>query len=158
MGVPPLPVALRLFTDYDQLRRFFYFFFFRTPLAETVVAADGMAFIERLWRDWSPGYDAGQDVAWVREALRAPENLTAAISYYRAQPVSPDPPPEQVIPQPALYLHGDRDGCIALELVLDTPDHLAPGSRMDVVEGAGHFLHLEEPDAVNARVVEWVRG
>ena len=46
MAVPPLPVGLRLFTRYDQLQRFFYFFFFRTPLAEAVVAADDMAFLD----------------------------------------------------------------------------------------------------------------
>ncbi len=55
MAVPPLPAGLRLFTSYDQLKRFFYFFFFRTPLAEAVVAADDMDFLARLWAEWSPG-------------------------------------------------------------------------------------------------------
>ena len=157
MAVPPLPVGLRLFTRYDQLQRFFYFFFFRTPLAEAVVAADDMAFIEQLWRDWSPGYDGGEDVAWVKESLRAPENLTAAISYYRDEGlVSTEPPPELVIPQPALYLHGDQDGCIGVDHVRDSADYLSADSRMDVVYGTGHFLHLEKPAAVNRLVVDWV--
>ena len=36
-------------------------------------------------------------------------------------------------PQPTLYLHGARDGCIDVALATETPRHLAPGSRMDVI-------------------------
>jgi hypothetical protein len=43
--------------------------------------------------------------------------------------------------QPTLYLHGSADGNIAVELVRGAERHLAPGSRMIVVEGAGHFPH-----------------
>lgn len=59
-------------------------------------------------------------------------------------------------PQPTLYLHGNRDGCIDLALVQDAGSHLATGSRMEVIEGAGHFLHVEKPTAVNARILAWV--
>jgi pimeloyl-ACP methyl ester carboxylesterase len=157
LAVPPLPIGLRLFTNYEQLRRFFYFFFFRTPLAEAAVAADDMAFHDRLWAEWSPGYDASEDLAWVKESLRAPENLTAAISYYRDEALLTfDTPPELAIPQPALYLHGDQDACIGVEHVRDTADALSADSRMDVVYGTGHFLHLEKPRAVNKLIVDWL--
>jgi hypothetical protein len=42
-----------------------------------------MAFIDQLWRDWSPGYAAGH-LAEVKDCLRDPANLSAAIGYYRA--------------------------------------------------------------------------
>ena len=60
LGVPPLALDPVLFGDYQQLKRFFYLFWFRDSLAQAaeVVAADGMAFLDRLWQDWSPGYDA----------------------------------------------------------------------------------------------------
>jgi len=48
LAVPPLALDPVLFGDYQQLKRFFYLFFLRDPLAEAVVAADGMAFIEKL--------------------------------------------------------------------------------------------------------------
>ena len=86
LGVPPASLDTVLFSDYEQLKRFFYLFLFRDPLgfADALVAGDGMSFLDRLWQDWSPGYDAGEDLARVKESLREPANLAAAIGYYRA--------------------------------------------------------------------------
>lgn len=171
LGVPPLALDPVLFGDYQQLKRFFYLFWFRDSLARAVevVAADGMAFLDRLWQDWSPGYDAAVDLARVKESLGQAANLQAAISYYR-DPVI-DATPGAVVPyaaeeqatshqaqQPTLYLHGSVDGCIEVELVRGAERHLAPGSRMIVVEGAGHFPHLEQPEKVNEHILAWATG
>jgi pimeloyl-ACP methyl ester carboxylesterase len=106
--------------------------------------------------DWSPGYDATEDLARVKECLRQPANLTAAISYYR------DPAEKQAAwqraEQPTLYLHGSSDGCIGVELAGRAERLLAPGSRMTVVEDAGHFLHLEKPQEVNEHILSWTTG
>jgi hypothetical protein len=48
------------------------------------VASNEMAFIDKLWRDWSPGYQPGDHLARVKESLREPANLAAAIGYHRA--------------------------------------------------------------------------
>jgi pimeloyl-ACP methyl ester carboxylesterase len=40
--------------------------------------------------------------------------------------------------------------------VADAGDHLAPGSRMEVIESAGHFPHVEQPAAVNAKILAWI--
>jgi pimeloyl-ACP methyl ester carboxylesterase len=155
-----------LFT-YDQLRRSWYMFFFQNPLAEMVVANDDLAFIDRLWRDWSPGFDgvASGDLAAVKDALRDPACLAAAIGYYRATlgaaPHDPALAEEQaavsaVPPQPTLYLHGADDGAIGVEVARPSEAMLSPGSELVVVGDAGHFLHLEKPDEVNRRIMEWV--
>jgi pimeloyl-ACP methyl ester carboxylesterase len=168
LGVPPLALDTKIFADYDQLKRFFYLFFLKTPFAESVLAGGDMAFLDRLWQDWCPGYDASEDLRNVKECLRGEGNLTAAIAYYRAEEpalgnFSADSAyaAEQAAlasagPQPTLYLHGDRDGCIDVALVGDAERHLATGSRMEVVEDAGHFLHVERPAAVNDRILAWV--
>ena len=180
LAVPPASLDPVLFSDYEQLKRFFYLFLFRDPLgfADALVAGDGMSFLDRLWRDWSPGYDAGEDLARVKESLRDPANLAAAIGYYRATGAAggsgassgaADGPPETVgqyaaeeqaagrqAPLPTLYLHGAADGCIRVELACGAERLLAPSSRMVVIEDVGHFLHLEKPAEVNERILGWV--
>ena len=168
LAVPPLALDTLIFADYDQLKRFFYLFFLKTPFAEPVVAADDMAFLGRLWQDWSPGYDAREELRNVKECLRGEGNLRAAIGYYRAEEpglrhfsadgayAAEEAALAGAGPQPTLYLHGNRDGCIDLALVQDAGRHLATGSRMEVIEGAGHFPHVEKPAAVNARILAWL--
>ena len=164
-AVPPLgAIGMKLF-GYDQLKRSFYMFVFQSPMAEMAVAADDLAFIERLWQDWSPGYEAAEDVAGVKDALRDPANLSAALGYYRAMLGSAPPDPTYdaqaaasavMPPQPTLYLHGNQDGCMAVDLATDSLAFLSPGSRFEVIEGTGHFLHVEKPEQVNRLIVDWV--
>jgi pimeloyl-ACP methyl ester carboxylesterase len=169
LAAPPFALDPVLFSDYEQLKRFFYLFFFRDPgaAAEDVVAANGMAFIDHLWRDWSPSHDASTHLVHVKESLREPANLRAAIGYYRAGSVGgelksavPYPSEEQAAwrqaERPTLYLHGRDDGCIRADLVDAAADMLAPGSRLMVLEDVGHFLHLEKPKDVNNLILSWV--
>jgi pimeloyl-ACP methyl ester carboxylesterase len=173
LAVPPAALDEVLFSDYEQLKRFFYLFLFRDPLgfAEAVVASDGMSFLDKLWRDWSPGYQPGEHLARVKRCLREPANLAAAIGYYRAadgtgtaggapQTATRYAAEDQAIgrqaPQPTLYLHGARDGCIGVELARSAERLLAPSSRMVVINDAGHFLHLEKPVEVNGQILTWV--
>ena len=156
LAVPPAALDEVLFSDYEQLKRSFYLFMFRDPagLAETAVARDDLAFLDKLWRDWSPGFQPGEHLARVKDCLRQSANLAAALGYYRAA-VDQEAAARQA-PQPTLYLHGARDGCIGVDLVRGAERLLAPSSRMIVIDDAGHFLHLEEPGQVNDHILSWV--
>ncbi|MGH9005868.1 MAG: alpha/beta fold hydrolase, partial [Acidimicrobiia bacterium] len=66
LAVPPPATITSGFLTYDQLRRSWYMFLFQHPLAELAVPMDDLAFIERLWADWSPGYDASADLPHVK--------------------------------------------------------------------------------------------
>ena len=154
MAVPPPPVASATFFDFAQLKRSFYIYLFQTPLAEMIVGADDLAFIDNLWRDWSPAYDGSADLVEVKAALREPANLAAAIGYYRA--MFSGGVLGGIPKQPTLYLHGADDGAFLANRVMEAANHLSSDSRVDVLPGAGHFLHLEKPDEVNRRVIDWV--
>ncbi len=165
MAVPPPAALATSFFAYEQLKRSFYVFFFQSPLAEMAVSMDGLAFIDHLWSDWSPGYDAGWDLEQVKASIGEPDRLTAAVGYYRAMfdPSRRSPAYEaaQVAsdgspPQPTLYLHGADDGCMGADLIGDVLGHLAPGSEQLVVPGSGHFLQLDQPQTVNAAILRFV--
>ena len=83
-AVAPTASVMASFFTYAQLRRSWYTFFFQSPLAELAVPMDDFVFIDRLWADWSPGYDAAFDLARVKESIGDPEHIAAAIGYYRA--------------------------------------------------------------------------
>ncbi len=164
-AVPPTAsIGMSLLT-YAQLQRSWYMFFFLSPLAEAALPLEDYSFIDHLWRDWSPGYDGSWDVAKVKESIGDPERIVAAISYYRAlydpSLQVPELADEQAAsllptPKPTLYLHGRDDNCMLLSSIGSPLDFLAKGSEMEIVDGTGHFLHVERPDFVNARILEFL--
>ena len=170
MAVPPASVLLGGMLTTAQVRRSWYIWFFQMAgLPEMVVPSDDFAFIDRLWADWSPGYDGAEDAARVKAALADPAHLAAAIGYYRAMfdPSSHDPAlaeaqaaTQDPLPQPTLYLHGADDGCLGVEMVDDgvLAGIPAEGSRYEIVADAGHFLQVERPDVVNRLVLDFLRG
>jgi pimeloyl-ACP methyl ester carboxylesterase len=161
-GVPPTAsIGMSLFT-YAQLQKSWYMFFFLSPLAEVALPLDDYSFIDHLWRDWSPGYDGTWDVARVKESIGDPERIVAAIGYYRALYDPSLQVPEladeqtaalQPTPKPTLYLHGRDDDCMLLSSIGSPLDFMAEGSELEIVDGTGHFAHLERPDVVNRRIV-----
>jgi pimeloyl-ACP methyl ester carboxylesterase len=165
-AVPPPGSMGAAMATYGQLRRSWYMFFFQVAgFSDAVVAMDDLAFIGELWADWSPGYDATEDLGHIRASLGDPANLAAALGYYRATwgtgPVDPALQAEQDAtgsppPQPTLYLHGRRDGCIGAELAEGAGAVLSPGSEAVVLEDCGHFLQLERPDEFNRRVLDFL--
>lgn len=165
MSIPPLALIAGAVFDYEQLRRFWYQFFFLHPLSEQVVPADDFAFIDRLWADWSPGIEPGQALEQAKAALQPEGHLAAALGYYRALYDPGLHAPElaelqaallKPTSQPTLYLHGQDDGCVSAGLGQGAEAHLGPGSRRVVVPGTGHFLHLEDPGTVIREILDFV--
>jgi len=162
-AVPPGPVTAQAFFSYDQLKLSFYMFFQLSPLADMAVPLNDYEFVRRLWEDWSPGYDGAEDFAHFVDCMATPDNLAAALGAYRQtlQFELQDPALEAHqnatlgVPEvPLLYLHGTTDGCMSPALAATSGDYLTvPGSRAVMVEGAGHFLQLEQPDEVNALIL-----
>lgn len=170
MSVPPLasfrgkvPDAGRLVTKIPhQLMRSWYVMYFQLPWLPERSAS---WVVPRLWRQWSPTYDAAEDVALVLDAIGAPANWRAALGYYRAT-VRGSKPPERYAglhqhwlaapTVPTLYLHGTDDGCATSDYAHWVEPKLPDGSRVELVDGGGHFLQLDRPEVVARHIVDFV--
>jgi pimeloyl-ACP methyl ester carboxylesterase len=167
MAVPPTAaLGMAFVQNLEQIKKSWYMFFFQHGLADLVVGANNHAFIEMLWRDWSPSYDAKVDLEFVRKSLADPKNLQAALGYYRAtlgdgyrDPQLSDLQNQMaagVPTQPLLYLHGANDGCIGVD-VIESAKKIAPANvKFEVVAAAGHFLQLEQPKVVNKLICDFL--
>jgi pimeloyl-ACP methyl ester carboxylesterase len=58
------------------------------------------------------------------------------------------------LPVPTLYLHGADDGCMGADLVdeHELRAFFPAGLEVAIVPAAGHFLQLDQPEAVHARI------
>ena len=94
------------------------------------------------------------------------DNIANVVAPYRASfnPQFADPNAEaetaatmQTPPVPTLYLHGADDGAIGADLLGDLSPHFpADGSAFEIVDGVGHFLHLEKPELIAAKINDWL--
>ena len=148
-----------------QLRLSWYMGFFNIPwLSDWVVQRQDYAFIRKLWRDWSPGWQPEPGVLDdVIQTLSQPGVRSAALGYYRAALsikallVSAEEA-HYAVPVPTLALTGERDRCIdsrVFELLMK-PQDFPRGLTVERVSNAGHFLHQEQPQRVNELILEWL--
>ena len=166
MAVPPLgAVRPRLHPAplLGQVRRSWYIGFNQLP----VVAERSLSrLVPRLWRDWSPGYEATEDVRHAMAAIDGRES--DVLGYYRAMArpfPAPSPPYRgwhrtwRSTPMvPTLYLHGEQDGCLSPSFAEGLEPRLPLGSAAALVPGAGHFLQLEQPEVVAEHVLQFLGG
>lgn len=170
MSVPPFPLLNPRRGDLWQWARIvprqaamsWYTVFNQLPVVPERVFS---RLVAHLWARWSPGYDGRADLAHLALALPDDPHRAAAIGYYRAQPrirrlpahyapLARDWMAEPKVP--LLYLHGADDGCLDVRWAARIGDRLPAGSRVAVIEDAGHFLQLERPQVVNARILEFL--
>ncbi|UDY22256.1 alpha/beta fold hydrolase [Nocardioides sp. Kera G14] len=102
----------------------------------------------RLWASWAPGYDATEDLAHLAEAVPDVTHARAVISYYRTALGSRMSALSAEPVHPVLFLQGDHDTALDPRFFEVVAPQLAPPSRAVLVEGAGHFPHLDRPEVV----------
>ena len=171
MSVPPaasfrpmrrVPDAPRLAAQLPrQLARSWYIMYFQLPFFPERSAS---WVVPRLWRHWSPALDAKEDLRHVDAAIGTPQSWRAALGPYRA--IRGGRPPKRYLrlhqhwlsaPHlPTLYLHGNDDGCASADYARWVQNVVPPGSDVHVVDHAGHFLQLEQPDVVAEHILNFV--
>ncbi len=133
-----------------------HFFVLNLPWAERKMRRNDFAYLETLYRRWTPNWRGpARDgcVARAKEAFADQRSLHGALDYYRA--LSPRLAPEltRASSVPGLVV-ADTNG-IDLEIWERTEAMLGEGSETLVLPGTGHWPHREAEDAFLERLLEF---
>jgi pimeloyl-ACP methyl ester carboxylesterase len=152
------PIVL---ADPARAHRAFHIWYFQQEQIAEVVRATDFAIVDYLWRLWSPpGHDDREHVERVKRETLAPDRaLEAALSYYRALGRLRFEPEivarlTQAISVPMLAIFGSSDPGAA---IAEGEERNFTGPyRREVVEGAGHFVQREQPEATTGLLLDWL--
>jgi len=161
MSVPHIGGAVQ---SLKQLRRSWYIWFFQlSALPERRVARADFAFIDRLYRDWSPTWKlTSADLRPVKQALTAPGGLAAAIGYYRAMFRNSSRQSWMLLSAktaaPTLMMSGTLDGAVGPEVFGRSQEAFTGRFEFRLLPGVGHFPHREAPEQVTPLIVDFLRA
>lgn len=142
----------------SQMLRSLYVGFFQIPrLPEALLSASGHRSLkDAIVRTSRPGTFSDEDVAQYEKAWSQPGALTTMLNWYRALPFRPamkDP----AVRAPTLVIWGTRDRFLEKGLA-EASLALCTSGSVRWIESATHWVQHEEPDAVNAAMVEFLKS
>lgn len=157
INVPHPEVMLHtLLTDPRQILRSWYVGFFQLPrLPEAAFSRHNFAVGRTsLVRSSRPGTFTREDLGRYRDAWSHPGTVTAMINWYRAFVRYRPAIPKAQVHAPTRILWGKRDRFLLPEMAQRSV-HYCDRAELTYFPDATHWLHHEEPDAVNAALIEW---
>jgi len=135
-------------------------FFQLRGLSERILSRNNFALIDKLYRDWSPSWSAPKEqLLAIKEVLAKPQLKAAALGYYRSIfSLKGIKLLSGTIKVPSLLIQGNEDGCIH-QKSWSMVQHNAFKKGVEVRQvNAGHFLHIEKPDEVNALLIAHLKN
>jgi pimeloyl-ACP methyl ester carboxylesterase len=160
INVPHPAVMPRfLLTRPRQLLRSWYMVFFQIPrLPERLFSADGYKGGERsLIKTSRPGTFSPEDLVQYRKAWGQPGALKAMLNWYRALLRNPSAFRTKIVQVPTLILWGKKDTFLLPGLAPASLRKCQNGKLL-WFEDATHWVHHEEPVAVNAAIVKFLQS
>lgn len=146
------PIAFRS-AGQEQSEKSWYMLLFQFEgVAEQWLSSDGWANL----REWArhPDHDA------VVADLEGQGSLTPGLNWYRANvpPSSLVEPPLEVPPvqAPAMGVWSSGDLFLTEAQMKGSGEHCAGGFRYERLDGPGHWMQLEAPDAVNRLLIDFL--
>lgn len=143
-----------------QLRKSWYVGLFQLPyVGEWWVRRRDFKWLQsELDHSTAPGVFSQEDIARLKRTLSQPGAITSAINYYRgllrlnllrlAQRYTP-------VSVPTLLIWGERDPYLGKELT-DGTGAWAQDLRIEYLPDAGHWVQLEQPEAVNRLMLDFL--
>jgi pimeloyl-ACP methyl ester carboxylesterase len=111
------------------------------------IRAAALAYVDELWRRWSPGWHGlpSSETAAAKAALREPGCLEAALGYYRAVGVRMPAAYRVPIAVPTVAFAGEAD--LIAPRAFERARHCFAASYEVIQVPGGHFLHRQHPEA-----------
>ena len=155
-GIPHPAVLVRTPAAFWSVR---HFLGLKLPWAPWVCRRNDFAYLDKLYRRWSPswsGSERDETLRLAKQALSSTATLDGAISYYRDLPLGGPPPVTAHVPKVRGLVIGGAEDLADVALFKRTAELLEQPSRALIVEGAGHWPHRENPALVVPELLEFV--
>jgi pimeloyl-ACP methyl ester carboxylesterase len=143
--------------DQDQRERSRYISLFLIEgKAEEVLSGDGYRRLRETF-----GGEVGATANHFIRSLSRPGRLTAGLNYYRANMRDirrwAALANELRVDAPTVLLWGDNDPYLGRAQADLTAERVSGEYRLEILEGAGHWLQFERPGEVSRSLVGWVQ-
>lgn len=142
-----------------QMLRSWYMAFFQIPrLPEWRFSSNNFAEgVKALVASSRPGTFTPEDLEQYRKAWSNPGTVTAMINWYRAFfRAQPPMPADLQVHVPTRILWGQRDMFLLPEMAQESVTY-CDSAQLTYFPGATHWLHHEEPEAVNDALIQFFR-
>ena len=158
----PAAVSAATATDDDQRTRSEYIgLFLQEGKAETVLGEDDFRRLRAMFKP-GPNPDAVPRavIETFARSVSRPGRLTAALNYYRANLARgrgwSGIARNIKVSAPTVLVWGDQDPALGRLQAETTAEHMTGDYRLEVLEGAGHWLQFERPGEVGRTLVNVV--
>lgn len=169
LAIPPVRrIPQALLKVPEQILLSGYMQFFQLPLApEAWLTRGDLSGVETLWRRWSPNWEPEMYLDNAKHTLSEPGVIPAALAWYRSLFKVWKKGHRKArawlgrdLATPTQILIGENDGCMSPKLLNETliESDFKGGVELQTIAGAGHFLHLEKPDEVNAHLLRMLKA
>lgn len=155
----PAELQKQLLTNWAQLKRSWYIFFFQLPyLPERYLTKNLRGFFTQALRGWCYNKNAFSDAdidAYV-QAYNQPGAFTTPINYYRASwryPIKANGRKPVKITAPTLLLFGENDKALGKELTYNTQNYCAGSLQILYQPQCSHWIQHERPNWVNSQIL-----
>ena len=161
----PAPFAKALRSSPRQLLKSWYMFFFQIPrLPEWLLSRNDLRAIEKTFRDLVRRTDrevfSDDDLERIKQGLRPPGAITAAVNYYRAafrnsaamQRYAKAPP----IACPTLLIWAEDDVALSKDLTTGMEPHFTGPFSILYIPDCSHWVQQEQPEIVNRALLEFL--
>ena len=131
-----------------------HFLFLRRPSAAAKIRFTSYAYIDELWRRWSPDWREipASETDAVKLAFRQPGCLEAACGYYAAMDLPRIPKSQRApIKVPTVSFAAEHD--LVPARAFEKARHMFESSYEVVQVPGGHFMHRQHPETFTAELV-----